>query len=156
MLINWWELLKAERTQTPFYNGGWVKQVTDVDLTQKAGYAFSGDFVSNARDNGLTECPDGYYIVCTIEGSRKSQDKYVAVYHVDGDQVTKALDWVKGDDWALQIRGQVVELLEIVPNPLAVFSNEELAAELRSRGFRVDRSIEDKMAAARREKTGER
>lgn len=148
MLINWWKLLNEERAQPPFYNGGWVKQVVDVDLKQRAGYAFSGNFVSNARDNGLTECPDGYYIVCTIEGSRKNQNKYIAVYKIEGEQVTKALDWVKGDDWALQIRDKVVKLLEVAPNPLSRFSTEELVAELNARGLHVDRKLRDKMKIA--------
>lgn len=129
MILNW-----KEHTKERFYNGGWVKKVTGVDMSKSNGYCFDGQFVSGAANNRLTECEDGYYIVCDIGGSRKNQRKNVAVFKIAGEEVTQVVDWVEGRDWALQIREKVAELLDEKPNPLAGYSTEDLLAELRSRG----------------------
>ncbi len=125
MIINWKEIISSD-SRNNFYNGGWVKQATGVDKSQGNGYCFEGDFVSRAI-NGLTECGDGLYIVCSVEGSRKNQEKRVAVYRVAGEQVERVIDWVYGNDWALQIRDQVAELLTKTTSSMVELSTEELA-----------------------------
>ena len=137
MIINWKEIIDQDNGNC-FYNGGWVKKVTSVDKTKSNGYAFDGEFV-NPKD-GLSECGNGYYIICSVEGSRKSQVKMVAVFEINGDTVEKVIDWVEGNDWALKIRDKVAELLEAPKpevNPLAAYSTEQLLAELRRRGIEV-------------------
>jgi len=134
MIINWKETIYDENGYN-FYNGGWVKRVDSVDTSKSNGYAFEGDFVQNAK-SGLTECSDGFYIICSMEGSRKNQSKKVAAYEIAGEKLNKVIDWVSGNDWALQIRDRVAKLLnEPVPaaNPLADISTEDLITELKRR-----------------------
>lgn len=62
-------------------------------------------------------------------------------FEIKDDKVTKAIDWVQGNDWALQIRDRVAELLDQPKeNPLAKYSTEELLAELKRRGVQSDRA----------------
>lgn len=139
MILNWKEIIRADTGDYEFYNGGWVKEVTAVDKSKSNGYAFEGRFV-NPKD-GLSECGNGLYIVCSIEGSRKNQKKCVAVFEIKNDEVTKAIDWVQGNDWALKIRDRVAELLDQPKeNPLAKYSTEELLAELKRREMQSDRA----------------
>lgn len=135
MIIDWTNTIKKDKVGD-FYNGGWVKKVSAVDTNKSNGYAFEGSFINNAKD-GLTECGDGLYIVCSVEGSRKNQTKQVAVYEIVGENVTRVVDMVKGNDWALQIKGKVNDLLKIEKeqiNELEKFSTEQLVAELKRRG----------------------
>mgnify|MGYP000995724583 CR=1 FL=1 len=113
MILNWKDVIKSDGNS--FYNGGWVKKVTSVDVSKSNGYAFDGGFVNYAAKGSQVECADGLYIVCSVEGSRKNQQKEVAVYRITGDQVTKEIDWVTGNDWALKIRDQIAELLGSEP-----------------------------------------
>ena len=118
MIINWREV-----TGATFYNGGWVKAVTTVDKSKSNGYCFEGDFIQGATD-GLAEVGDGLYIVCDVQGSRKHHRKHYAIYEVQGDEVTQALDWVQGRDWALQIRDRVAELLAETVQPAELAADE--------------------------------
>lgn len=124
MIINWKNVI-GEDSKYSFYNGGWVKQVTGIDKSQSDGYCFRGEFVRGATE-GKVELDDGYYIVCSIEGSRKNQRKEYAVYRIIGGQVEKAIGWVCGRDWALQIRDQLADLLA-QGAPAVELSDEELA-----------------------------
>ena len=139
MILNWKEIIEDDTGDYEFYNGGWVKEVTGVDKSKSNGYAFEGRFVNPI--GGLSECGDGLYIVCSIEGSRRRQKKCVAVFEIKDDEVTKVIDWVEGNDWALQIRDRVAELLDQPKeNPLAKYSTEELLEELKRRGMQIDRA----------------
>lgn len=139
MILNWKEIIQDDTGDYEFYNGGWVKEVTGVDKSKSNGYAFEGRFVNPI--NGLSECGDGLYIVCSIEGSRRRHKKCVAVFEIKNDKVTKAIDWVEGNDWALKIRDRVAELLnQPKENPLAKYSTEELLEELKRRGMQIDRA----------------
>ena len=139
MILNWKKIIEDDSGDYNFYNGGWVKEVTAVDKSKSNGYAFEGRFVNPI--NGLSECRDGLYIVCSIEGSRRRQKKCVAVFEIKDDEVTKVIDWVEGNDWALKIRDRVAELLnQPKENPLAKYSTEELLAELKRRGVQSDRA----------------
>ena len=133
MILNWKKIIEDDTGDYEFYNGGWVKEVTGVDKSKSNGYAFEGRFVNPI--NGLSECEDGLYIVCSIEGSRRRHKKCVAVFEIKDEEVTKAIDWVEGNDWALQIRDRVAELLDQPKeSPLAKYSTEELLEELKRRG----------------------
>ena len=139
MILNWKEVIQDDTGDYEFYNGGWVKEVTGVDKSKSNGYAFEGRFVNPI--SGLSECGDGLYIVCSIEGSRRHQKKCVAVFEIKDDEVTKVINWVEGNDWALKIRDRVAELLnQPKENPLAKYSTEELLAELKRRGVQSDRA----------------
>lgn len=134
MIINWEDIIRKDKVGD-FYNGGWVKRAISVDMSKSNGYAFEGSFINNAKD-GLTECGDGLYIVCSVEGSRKNQMKHVAVYEITGENVIKVIDTVKGNDWALQIKNKVNELLTVKSkevNELEKFSTEQLVDELKRR-----------------------
>ena len=143
MIVNWKDVIKTDNCNN-FYNGGWVKEVTGVDTSKSNGYCFEGDFVSGAN-KGLVECGDGYYIVCSVEGSRKNQYKDVAMFQIAGDKVEKIIDWVTGNDWALKIRDRVAELLylnfedETEKNLLSGIFDEDLIAELKKRGYKVEK-----------------
>jgi len=138
MILNWQEVIYDDTADYAFYNGGWVKKVKRVDKSKTNGYAFEGTFINPI--DGLSECRDGIYIVCSIEGSRKHQKKCVAVFRIKDDKVTKVIDWVEGGDWALKIRDRVAELLGQEENPLEKYSTEELLAELQRRGIQIDRA----------------
>ena len=139
MILNWKQVIEDDTGDYEFYNGGWVKEVTGVDKSKSNGYAFEGRFVNSI--NGLSECGDGLYIVCSIEGSRRRHKKCVAVFEIKDDEVTKVIDWVEGNDWALQVRDRVAELLDQPKeSPLAKYSTEELLAELKRRGVQSDRA----------------
>ena len=136
MIINWKETITEDSNDgNNFYNGGWVKKVAAVGKSKSNGYAFKGEFV-NPKD-ALSECDDGLYITCSVEGSRNHPEKQAAVFEIKNDEVTRVVDWVKGGDWALQIRDKVAALMdrpEPKKNPLAAYTTEQLLAELKRRG----------------------
>jgi len=105
MIINWKEIIGQEQKgisgNYSFYNGGWVKKVEAVDKSQSNGYCFEGKFVRGATE-GMVEIGDGFYIVCSIEGSRKNQRKEYAVYRLTGEQVDRIIGWVTGKDWGAE------------------------------------------------------
>ena len=135
MILDWSQYID----EASFVRGGWVKEVVGVDDTQRGGYAFVGDFVNGAT-KGLSECKDGYYLVCTVGGSRKHPVKFVSLWKVSGDKVERKTGWAAGDDWALQLRVTVKEIIEQPKedNPLAEYSTERLLAELRRRGVKEE------------------
>ena len=136
MIINWKEIIGQEQKgisgNYSFYNGGWVKKVEAVDKSQSNGYCFEGKFVRGATE-GMVEIGDGFYIVCSIEGSRKNQRKEYAVYRLTGEQVDRIIGWVTGKDWALKIRDKLAELLTAAASPVELSTEEQdLVEQLRA------------------------
>ncbi|QNU39219.1 hypothetical protein IC801_08735 [Geobacillus sp. 44B] len=133
MIINLSDFMK--KYGADFYNGGWVKKLTEIDDTKSKGYKYVGDFVSKACLKGLYEFEPGYYIVCSVEGSRKNRVNHVWLVKIDNDgiKVINKSPFI-GEDWALQLLPLAKKVLEVkestTENPLSRFSDEELIKEV--------------------------
>jgi hypothetical protein len=109
VIVNFADFLETKLNKTPYYNGGWVKTVKGVNKEESTGYCFIGDFV---RKEGKVEVEPGYFLICTIDGSRKNPVKlYYFVEVKETGEIEKVLDRVDGADWALQLRDKVAELI---------------------------------------------
>jgi len=127
-----------EKYGADFYNGGWVKKLTEIDDTQSKGFKYVGNFVPKASLRGLYEFQPGYYIVCSVGGSRRNRKKYVWLVEIDNDgpKVINKNPFI-GEDWALQLLPLAKKVLEVkestIENPLSRFSDEELMKEISRR-----------------------
>lgn len=109
-IVDFKEFVK-EYTNSPYYNGGWVKKVDSVDLTKSNGYCFVGDFITK---EGLVEIEPGYYIICDIEGSRHHPEKsYLFVKVSENGDINEVFDdgWIYGRDWALKLRDRINQII---------------------------------------------
>lgn len=135
MILNWSDIISADAGYN-FYYGGWVKRVDSIDDSKANGYAFIGDFVRRAI-TGFSECHNGFYLVCSIEGGRRGQVKKVSMWQVSGAHIERVTDWVSGEDWALKLRLKAQHILAEADgeaaNPLSGFTTEQLLAELKRR-----------------------
>ena len=91
-----------------------MKRVFGVDASGTNGFCFRGGFVPGAVD-GLAECADGFYIVCSVGCNCRFPQKFYAVYQVCDGVVEKLIDWVRGRDWALRIRDELSLLIAFRP-----------------------------------------
>ncbi|MBT9258166.1 MAG: hypothetical protein KM310_00205 [Clostridiales bacterium] len=119
---------------TTRYNGGWIKHVTGLDKTKRNGYSILGQFMRHGKDLYIV---GGLYLDCGIGGSRRRHRKHYTLFRVVAADKIEILATV-GDapDWAINLWPAIEEALASEPadNPLAVFTTEELMAELKRRG----------------------
>lgn len=146
MILNWPEVIRREGREA-FCAGGWVKFLQDLDPDRPGGYAYLGTFITKAKA-GLTDCPDGLYLVCSKGGSPENPIKNAAIFRIQGEEVWRETDWVEGDDWSLKLRPKALELLGKKINPLENIPTEDLVNELKARGVPLARGIKDRMALA--------
>jgi len=140
MIINITDVM--EEKGADFYNGGWIKKLVGIDDTKEGGYKYQGEFVPGRALRGLYEFEEGIYIVCSIEGSRRHQKKYVWLIEINEQGVKFLHEKVFiGNDWSLQLLPLAKEVLMFEEgnkqNQLAKFSHEQLIDELKRRGFEV-------------------
>lgn len=153
MILNWPEVVAGEGRC--FAAGGWVKKLQDIDTDKSGGYAYLGPFVAKARA-GVTDCPDGLYVVCTIEDDPDGKSvKSAALFRVGGVVCQRESEWMVGDDWSLKLRDQAQELLNKKYNPLELFRTEDLINELKARGVPIAAGIREKMYLAKQVKDKE-
>lgn len=117
----------------------WVKQVTSIDELATGGYAFVGPFLATGTVDVSTP------MVLVTATTRGSQKYHTTTYNVlllnqEGDlAITDIATTDKERGWALRIRAQVADLVEMVQgnkhNPLAAFTDEELLAEIHRRNL---------------------
>jgi len=130
----------------------WVTFVDKVDRAQPGGYCFVGDFV-RAGKTEVDLLHPRLLLVCSERGSRKAHygSYRVVILRTDGtvektDIATKQTE--ENKTWALNIRQDVEKVLESLdggPPPLTRpvatflegFPDEELASELRRRGYTI-------------------
>ena len=127
----------------------WARILTGVDRTKTTGYAFQGDWLTPGR---MYELPIGTIVLLGWEsGSVSRRVKMAALFCVNAgglEEVVRA----EGDDWALQLRDKAAELLTASGGPavecgnrLAEFADDELIAELRRRGYVVNKPDDDEV-----------
>lgn len=64
------------------YNGGWVKEVTGLDKSTMNGFSIEGSFISPT--GGFHDIrSEKLYIDCSIDGSRKNQEKQYTLFTFD-------------------------------------------------------------------------
>ena len=120
----------------------WAKVITGVDTNKASGWAFLGDFVA---DGGIQDLPaDSVLLVYGERGSRANPQPEAQLYRVHGDGALTLEAEAKGRAWARTLRDRAVDLTSTVPSetsisaaPLDMYSDEELARELSSRGWSV-------------------
>jgi hypothetical protein len=118
----------------------WAKVVESVDDTRASGWAFEGQFVATG---GIQDLPMGATLLVYGErGSRANPQITARVYTVNPDSTLSLEAEAKGKAWARTLRDPVERCLGAdskVPD-LSFISDELLALELRSRGWKVERS----------------
>lgn len=118
----------------------WAKVVESVDSEKSSGWAFEGPFVAAG---GIQDIPMGSTLLVYGErGSRANPQITARVYTVNSDSTLSLEAEAKGKAWARTLRDPVERCLGVdstVPN-LSHLSDELLAAELRARGWKVDRA----------------
>jgi hypothetical protein len=118
----------------------WAKVVESVDDTRASGWAFEGQFVATG---GIQDLPMGATLLVYGErGSRTNPQITARVYTVNPDSTLSLEAEAKGKAWARTLRDPVERCLGAdskVPD-LSFISDELLALELRSRGWKVEQS----------------
>jgi hypothetical protein len=114
--------------------------VESVDDTRASGWAFEGQFVATG---GIQDLPMGATLLVYGErGSRANPQITARVYTVNPDSTLSLEAEAKGKAWARTLRDPVERCLGAdskVPD-LSFISDELLALELRSRGWKVEQS----------------
>ncbi len=117
----------------------WAKIVESVDTSRSSGWAFDGPFVATG---GVQDLPAGSALLVYGErGSRTNPQILARLFTVNPDATISLEAEVKGKAWARTIRDHVERVLGAEPDPidLSYLSDDLLAGELRSRGWRVER-----------------
>jgi hypothetical protein len=123
----------------------WWKVVTDIDASQRGGYAFGGDFLQE----GEREIPVGSLLLhVTHHGSVKNGYQEGSLYAVEADgslrEITTGLNWREqsvtlrkaAEDYLAAQNEAVVEAAEQhINSVLANLTNDDLLAEARRRGL---------------------
>jgi hypothetical protein len=119
----------------------WAKVVESVDDTRASGWAFDGPFVATG---GIQDLPMGATLLVYGErGSRANPQITARVYTVNSDSTLSLEAEAKGKAWARTLRDPVERCLGTAgskPPDLSFLSDELLADELRSRGWKVELS----------------
>ncbi|MET0566550.1 MAG: hypothetical protein ABW021_08915 [Acidimicrobiia bacterium] len=118
----------------------WAKVVESVDDTRASGWAFEGPFVATG---GIQDLPMGATLLVYGErGSRANPQITARVYTVNPDSTLSLEAEAKGKAWARTLRDPVERCLGADPKApdLSFISDELLALELRSRGWKVEQA----------------
>ena len=117
----------------------WAKVVDNVDSSKSSGWAFDGSFVSAG---GIQDVPAGSVLLVYGErGSRTNPQSTARVYTVNADGTLTFEAEAKGKAWARTLRDPIETLLG-TDRPgvdLSHLSDDLLAGELRSRGWKVEK-----------------
>lgn len=117
------------------YNGGWIKEITGLDKSKNNGYSLIGSFKGKSGD---TYEVGHLYLDCDIRGSRKNQFKHYKLFTIKSDGAVKEIAYQEdARDWAINLWDAVEQFLDSdeKDNPLEVFPDEELIAEMKRRGI---------------------
>lgn len=96
------------------YNGGWIKQVIGLDKSKTDGYSILGDFAPKKK----TWVKPGLYIDCSIDGSRKNQERRIHLFVILKDGTAKQIGEEKkykgssGGDWAVDLWNDIENTLK--------------------------------------------
>lgn len=116
----------------------WAKVVENVDTSKSSGWAFDGAFVAAG---GIQDVPAGSVLLVYGErGSRARPQSAARVYTVNADATLTFEAEAKGQAWARTLRDPIERLLgaERPRIDLSHVPDKALAAELRSRGWKVE------------------
>jgi hypothetical protein len=116
----------------------WAKVVEAVDDTRASGWAFQGPFVETG---GIQDLPMGATLLVYGErGSRANPQIMARVYTVNPDSTLSLEAEAKGKAWARTLRDPVERCLgaDSRTPDLSFISDELLALELQSRGWKVE------------------
>jgi len=116
----------------------WAKVVESVDDTRASGWAFQGSFVAAG---GIQDLPMGATLLVYGErGSRANPQITARVYTVNPDSTLSLEAEAKGKAWARTLRDPVERCLgaDSRAPDLSFISDELLALELKSRGWKVE------------------
>jgi hypothetical protein len=116
----------------------WAKVVEAVDDTRASGWAFQGPFVATG---GIQDLPMGATLLVYGErGSRANPQITARVYTVNPDSTLSLEAEAKGKAWARTLRDPVERCLgaDSRAPDLSFISDELLALELKSRGWKVE------------------
>lgn len=123
----------------------WWKIITDIDASQRGGYAFGGDFLSE----GERELPVGSLLLHVTHcgsANRGYQEGTLFAVEADGSlrEITIALNWREqsvtlrkaAEGYLAEQNKEVVDAAEEhVSNLLTCLTNDDLIAECRRRGL---------------------
>lgn len=118
----------------------WAKVVDAVDTAKSSGWAYDGDFIAVG---GIQDVPAGSVLLVYGEkGSRANPQILARVYTINPDATLTFEAEAKGKAWARTLRDPIERCLGIERDQfdLSYLSDDVLAEELRSRGWKVDRS----------------
>ncbi len=116
----------------------WAKVVESVDDSRASGWAYDGPFVATG---GIQDVPMGATLLVYGErGSRANPQITARVYTVNPDSTLSLEAEAKGKAWARTLRDPVERCLgaDSRAPDLSYLSDELLALELRSRGWKVE------------------
>jgi hypothetical protein len=116
----------------------WAKVVEAVDDSRASGWAYEGPFVATG---GIQDLPMGATLLVYGErGSRANPQITARVYTVNPDSTLSLEAEAKGKAWARTLRDPVERCLgaDSRAPDLSYLSDELLALELRSRGWKVE------------------
>jgi len=127
------EIVKITLATASGQRVGWAKHVTKINEGQKGGYAYEGEFLRS----GQAELPVGAVLIyINPEGSVAHQYQSAKVRRVlAGGELETVREFANFRTEEPTIRRFVAELLDITPNPLADYTDENLLAECRRRGL---------------------
>lgn len=118
----------------------WAKLLKAVDTAKSSGWAFVGEFVA---DGGIQDLPVGGVILLYGERGGQSNPRAEAhLYTIGADAALTLEASASGRAWARTLRDRAAELLDLHVNrspDLSRISDQALADELTSRGWKVER-----------------
>lgn len=117
----------------------WAKVVDAVDTSKASGWAYDGPFIATG---GIQDVPIGSVVLVYGErGSRGNPQITARVYTVNPDSTLSLEAEAKGKAWARTLRDPVEKCLgvETPTIDLSYLTDDLLVAELKERGWRVER-----------------
>lgn len=117
----------------------WAKVVDAVDTSKASGWAYDGPFIATG---GIQDVPIGSVVLVYGErGSRANPQITARVYTVNPDSTLSLEAEAKGKAWARTLRDPVEKCLgvETPAVDLSYLTDDLLVAELKERGWRVER-----------------
>lgn len=115
----------------------WAKVVDSVDTDKSSGWAYDGAFLAVG---GIQDVPAGSVLLVYGEkGSRVNPQILARVYTVNADTTLTFEAEAKGKAWARTLRDPIERCLGMEHDApdLSYLSDESLADELRTRGWKV-------------------